>query len=383
MYSVLDNYLLARLVREANNVFKFNELVDVSAEWPDDVRGSTQVIASLTSDTHTMYSPDNFYGTLYSYVSLANIDTNTYPGKTISWVTEDPPNVLLPGYYFIDNNPLSDGTGSELTVTPFLVDTFTFDYDPDELEIIMPDSFTTAEPASIRVQASEEGCPPRFLIEDNDYTVSISTGRIEFINDCLWQGLTITVEWCFWGTSSGPHSIKPGCVYNDIIPGVNLFTHYDIFEPDRQLIAIEGSRQAIAEVYSARWQVSATYKVFTRSTIDRGRVSDELKNALAFDIRNRLGTDGITVESIASSRNAEVQYDTPSEYTFQTDINFEMSVPWFVARTFLIPIRKVSIFVNAPDVLSDILAVDIEEPRLIFTTEFSAAVAPGDFARIK
>jgi len=91
----------------------------------------------------------------------------------------------------------------------------------------------------------------------------------------------------------------------------------------------------------------------------------------------------MVIVDVSSSRASEVQYDTPNEYSFQGEVAFDISVPWFQASTYLVPLQSISIIEPAPDHMQDLVAAHAETPRFIYRTKFDALLDAADTERIK
>lgn len=388
MYSILDNYLLARLISDLAMECSNDPAVSVDAEFPEDLRKSKQVVVSLRSDSHVQTMPSNLYGVLHSLVSLAEYPSQEYPSSSIIWANEvqEADSIVQAGFYFTEVTANEDNTAANLTITPLFYDKVNIEYKETYNPFEMPESFKQATPASIRVSENSYVDNPRFLILGTHYDVDQIAGNITIHWGASYEGAPFEVEWYYWGDAIGPVEIEPGRIYDNILPGVRLFFGHDIFHapdtPDKQIVAVESKRIPIADVFAGRWRVSMSVMVYTQSKIDLGRLVDKIKQAIAVKFYALYGDEGMVIMDVTSSRSSEVQYDTPEEYSFQGEVTFDISVPWFQASTYLIPLLSMSIISPAPDSMSDLEAAEAESQRFVYRTRFDTLLDTSDIERV-
>ena len=90
VYSVIGNYVLARLVSDIKHVLRVYPEVSVGAEFPNSAYSPVQVLVAVRSETHEQGAASNLYGVLESYAAAAAYPGDQWRGDLITWVSETP-----------------------------------------------------------------------------------------------------------------------------------------------------------------------------------------------------------------------------------------------------------------------------------------------------
>ncbi len=350
MYYQLTHVLKRRLIRELKESFgrhpKFNKITN----WIKDRYSYADVpqfgiVIKNASSSKVQLSPDNFQGSVSSYVKLAGVAN--FPNTSVEWAREDRQSLDLrqgvfpspPGIYYI-----------------VITSPTTFEVDPllsanNELLLEAKDNTTTT--AYLRnapifpnfLQIFNGG----FLMRPNiDYTIDIATGVVTFINPPP-QGSVVRANYFYPAQTRGPFNITTNYFDNEAIPGVILAFGARVQQVapegqtvlDKQAVIISRERDETALEFGGHWETSFNFDCIARDPMQLEEIADYTLMTLWGEKKNQLELEGITIQDISHGGEAEEEYDSVTgdlwytstmSITFRSDWMIWTPLPFTVSR---------------------------------------------------
>ena len=342
MYHVLTQHLSRTLLLEMRRFWSF------SPQYPDMVkniqgkfsfreRPQQGIILQNISGSAVPLSPDNFMGTVNSYVTLASV--NSHPGMFLEWVREDAKAIQrnggvfpsLPGVYYIQ-------------IDEVFKDRFTFRIGP-LLEVIneplMMVNETTARlgrgralEGSVRLYLA----PGDILLKEGvNYTVDAENGLIYLLHP-LAAGDCLYADYRYPATDVDSPSVREGDepwtgLYNralcEPLPGVVLAFGRRVAPGDLMAVVINSRRDFASLEFGGRWDSSVDIEVFARDIYEQRDILDQTLGYLWGVLRPRLSTRGIEMSNLSNGGESEEPYnDVADEYYYSASISFSLQSDW-------------------------------------------------------
>lgn len=330
MYFQLTEAIKRRMIIELRKYWKdhpkYQDLVDnIQGKFSFRERPQTGIIVKTGSANTVGLSPDNFVGTIHSYVSLTRVGNNL--GQAIEWVREDSAairrnNGVFPtksGIYYIeltqDNefyvDPLLDVRNERVTKVT-------------STEFQLQSSFLKG---TLRLYQHPAHLP---LYEDLNYTVDPNTGTIT-LTDPLGDGLSLIADYRTPQASMGPFYIKENHARRDILDGVIIAFGRRCKKGDQLAIVVSSYREPTALEYGGRWDLSLDFDVIARDVYAQQEISDRSVFWLWGIARSWFNQEGIEVNEVSLGGESEEVYDeTGDDYYYTSSFSMSVTTDWSI-----------------------------------------------------
>lgn len=335
MYYQLSAALKRRLIMELRRYWeyhpKYKDLVgNIQGKYSFLERPQHGMVVRVGGGSQFTLSPDNYIGTVISYVTLAKV--KNFPGLSIEWVREDAIAIQNnggifpspPGVYFIELteedefyvDPLLDVINEQATQ----VDALTFQLQNAPLEgtvrlFEMPAGYQLYEPDAYTMTRDSQGKP---------------TGEI-ILKTPLSRGRYLAVDYRYARSSTGPHKLYPTYANNQVIPGVVLAFGNRNKKGDRLAVVVEPTRSPSALEYGGRWDVSFEIEIMSRDVEAQEEITDQTLIYLFGILRSYLSTEGIEMLDLSLGGEAEEVYDeNGDDYFYTASMSLTLQADWSV-----------------------------------------------------
>jgi len=343
MFANLTEAVKRRLVLELRRFWSYDpkyrdEIVNnIQGKYAFDERPQMGIVIKGSSATPMQLSADNFQGTVISYCHLAKVFDK--PGLAIEWIREDSLALQKNGgvfpskrgiYYIEIRRETVQITGVTTHGLVFYVDPL---LDILDEQPIKRSNFTfdlrngSFHPGSIRVYLMPGNIP---LTENLDYTADPDTGRIQLAR-AVPPNEFLSVDYRHAAPSSGPFLVPQDGSNNTAIPGVVLAFGRRSEDGDVMAVVIGDQREATAQEYGGRWEISLDIDVLARDTVAQSEITDKTVMFLFAVLRNQLTNEGIEITQVSMSGEAEETYDeTGDDYYYTASISVTVLTDWSI-----------------------------------------------------
>lgn len=305
-------------------------------------RPSYGIIVKTGSGSRVDLSPDNYVGTVISYVYLTKV--KNFPGVAIEWVREDGRAIQendgrfpsAPGVYFIEL------TGDEEFYVDPLLDTY---HEP----VSLTDS-TTAQlqhaPLAGTLRLYE--MPAGFLLAEGvNYTMTLDgqgkpNGEI-ILAKALTGGRMLSADYRYPGASTGPHILVPGRSNNTAIPGCVLAFGRRNEKGDRLAVVVQPIRSPAALEYGGKWELTLDFDVTARDVYAQQDIADQTVIYLWGVLRSYLSSEGIELTDVSLGGESEEIFDeNGDDYFYNSSFTVTVQTDWSVHVPLNIFLRQVA-----------------------------------------
>lgn len=301
-------------------------------------QGQHSIVVLNASGNVVSLSPDNFQGTVKSYVHLARV--GQYPGTSIEWVREDSLAIRrnggtfpsLPGVYYITI------TGTEDAPT-FTVQSLLDVLDEQVTKI----DDTTYQLSQIPVDGTLRlyDMPGNTeLVENVNYTLDEQTGEITLLTDL--NGGILSADFRYRGPTGGPYDIIENFSNVEAVPGVVIVFGRRVQVGDQLGVVVSQYRQLTALEYGGRWNFAVDIEIRSRDDISQSEITDMTAFYLWGLARPRLSDEGIEITNLSIGGESEEPYDeVGDDYWYLGSISLEIEADWLFHVPLTAVVRRV------------------------------------------
>jgi hypothetical protein len=360
----------------------YNKVVDhIQNKYAFTERPQFGIVIKGSSANKVALSGDNFIGTIYSHVMLANVGVPAYP---LEWIREDLNTVrdnggtfpLAPGIYYMEilaapDNPTDAG---QFIIDPLLTQT-----DEAVLQFVSGierEAQLQIPPVKGTVRLWEN--KRKLLKEGTDYTVDYDSGAVTFLSRSD-PNATITADYRYPVPSIGPVDFWWNQSNHTVLPGVILAFGKRAKVGDKVAIVVYQDRVEAARAFGGKFEVNLDLDVIAQDAAQMEEIADLVIMYLWGERKADLETEGIEIVDISMGGEAEETYDeTGDTYYYNASISLQLRADWEIHIPLPLTFSKVT--QETPEGKSGVVAVTLSLFHL------THAVLPDknhDYERIK
>lgn len=328
MYYYLTEAVRRRFIKELREFWsldpRYQDLVDnIQGKYSFQERPQYAIVVKTGGGTKVQFSPDNFIGTVMSYVALAKIPG--YPGISVEWVREDSIPIQEnggvfpspPGVYYCEMT-----SEDEFFVDPLL--------DIRDERVTM----TTASEGSLQGIPYEgslrifEVPSGKMLVPGVDYVMGADQVTV-YLTQPLPNKTSLSADYRMAGTTTGPWTVKPQTGLNKAIPGVVMVFGRRFQKGDRWAVLVSQVRESAYLQYGGKWELSVDLEIVARDVNAQAEISDQTAMFLWGTLRSNLVDEGIDVQDVSMGGETEEIYDeNADDYFFGASIAMTVQTDW-------------------------------------------------------
>jgi hypothetical protein len=343
VYNRLTEAIKKRMIAELRRFWSYDpvyrdDLVKhIQGKYSFRSRPPTSIILKGSSANHNALSADNFQGTVVSYCHVAKVDDN--PGLAIEWVRENGLAINENGgtcpsprgiYYIEVRNETVNVDGVIADRNVFYVDPLLEQVDEEPLQVsafLHQLANVPIHPDSLRVYELPGNLP---WVDGVNYTVNATTGLITAVNP-LPTGVSLSVDYRYAGTSTGPYLLLDNHTNVQAIPGVVLAFGRQIQDGDIMAVIVSDRREEVAHEYGGRWDISLDLDVMALDVNAQGEITDKTMGYLNGVLKNRLSQEGIEIMEVSMGGESEEIYDeNADDYFYNASISMTVQTDWSI-----------------------------------------------------
>jgi len=343
LFSTLTEALKSRILQELRGFwatdpnYRDSLVGNIQGRYSFLERPQQAIILKNQSASPLQLSADHYQGIVVSYCHLTKVAGQ--PGKALEWVREDgraiaANNGVFPssaGIYYIEirkEQHTLQGIFGEYFV--FYVDPLleVIDETPMQLEPrLFEVSAAKFHPGSLRVYEMPGNL---VLYEGINYTADATIGRITLARP-LPPGTTLSVDYRYPGTTTGPFVAPENGSANEAIPGVVLAFGRNFQEGDIMAVVVTSIREDAAKEYGGRWEMSMDLDIMARDITSQGEITDRTLTYLWTVARTKLSCEGIEITQVSMGGEAEEIYDeTGDDYFYTASLSISLTTDWAI-----------------------------------------------------
>lgn len=176
--------------------------------------------------------------------------------------------------------------------------------------------------------------------EVGDYILS---GNQVFLQIPVEPGQELRAFYSYREPTQGPFEVKKENSRNDLIPGAVLAFGQNFVHGDKAVVVVYPQRQYTADLYGGKFNLSLDMDIITRDPMDREDIVDLLLLNFQHYERERLAEEGLAIESVATSGEAEEIYDdNGDDYFFTSGISMSLLADWEISVPRPLTIERVT-----------------------------------------
>jgi hypothetical protein len=369
-YYWLINATKRRLIEELRDSFEKNPYFSkmsafIQDKYTFEERPQQAIIVKGSSSDRVILSPQNFIGTMHSYIMKATI--GSYPAIFIEWIREDtiaiqrnnhvfptPPAIFLVQLLAVDALMAKGQIQVERVRSIIDEPLITFETGTETTATLADEPMN----GSIKLFTSNA----YFLIEGEDYTVE---AQVITFTTPFQAGTSIIADYKVWDGFIGEFAIEAYTAYNQIIPGVVIAFGNRLKVGDRCAIVVTPTRTAAFQEYGGHFNMSFDLDIIARDPKQAEQISDFSVMAL-LDKKELFEDDGLTLnEGPSQGGEAEDVYDEEGNENYHTqsvkvgyltDWAYYKPLPITIAQ--ILPVRVIAAIMTPsvvdPDKLWDV-----------------------------
>jgi hypothetical protein len=342
VYYQMTEQVKRRMIEELRRFWathpRYADIVDhIQGKYSFKERPQYGIVLKSASASHMQMSADNFLGTVHSYVMLSTIGDS--PGLSVEWVREDSLAIQrnqgrfpsLPGVYYCEVQEASPPN------PPYLAEaTYEFYVDPlldvtnETLARIDDLHYQTTSPpldGSLRLFEMPGAVP---LKVGEDYTVDYTTGVVALAVPVVRRG-SLSADYRYVGTSTGPHPLALGESNHTAIPGAVIAFGRRVQAGDRFAVVVTPYREPVALEYGGRWELSIDFDIIARDVFAQQEISDATIMYLWGVARNRLSSEGIEITQVSGGGESEEAADeNADDYFYNASFSVSLQADWAI-----------------------------------------------------
>ena len=310
---------------------------NIQGKYSFDERPQQFIVLKSVSANPIRFSADNFQGTVVSYCHLTKVYGKN--GTSIEWVREDGRAIQKaggdfpsgPGVYYIEvrrEDYSFEGVPRQYLV--FYVDPLlqVIDETPTQMSTVIYDvSQGKFQDGSLVVYEMPGNLP---LYADINYKADPDTGRITLV-EALPSGVSLSVDYYYAGTSTGPFAVEENGANNTAIPGVVLAFGRRAYEGDVMAVVVTERREDAAREYGGKFEMSLDFDIMARDVHAQGEITDRTLMFLNAQLRDRLSYEGIEIDQVSMGGETEEVYDdVGDDYFYGASISMTVMTDWSI-----------------------------------------------------
>lgn len=329
MYYFLTTALSRRVVQELRAFWathpRYQDLVDnIQGKYSFEQRPQYGIVVKVGAANQVQLSPDNFVGTVQSYVTIARIPG--YTGLSCEWVREDSLAIkanggrfpTLPGTYYIEMteddqfyvDPLLEIRNERLTMTT-------------SSEGVLQQ---VPYEKSLRLIEVPGG---RLYVEGTDYTIG-DDGVTVYLREPLLMGTALSATYRYTGETTGPWEAKALYGYNKAIPGCVLVFGRRAKKGDRFAVLVTDTREDSYLEYGGRWDLTVDIDIIARDVYAQREIADLTAMYLWSSFRPNVINEGIDISEVSMGGETEEVFDeNADDYFYNSTISMTAQTDWF------------------------------------------------------
>jgi len=335
-----------------------------------DERPQQALVVKGASALPIRFSADNFQGTVVSYCSL--FKTAAQPGTSVEWVREDVRAIQKNGgvfpseagiYYIEVRREEYAWQGVPRQYLVFYVDPLlsVLDESPSK-SAVDPRIYTVSagsfHPGSLAVYEMPGNLP---LTDGINFSSDPITGEITLVRPLPTQS-SLSVDYRYAGTSTGPFPVEENGANNSAIPGVILAFGRRAQEGDVMAVRVSNLREPSAREYGGRFEVSLDIDVLARDVHAQAEIADRTFMYLQAELRDRLSFEGIEIDQVSNSGEAEESYDENEDSLYYTaSLSLTIMTNWSIR----LPLGPAFTRIIANTVEAEQIASALDDDQLI------------------
>lgn len=342
MFYRLSGALKDRFIEDLRRYWKYHPKYpdlpnNIQGKYSFEERPNWGIIVKVSGGSRVDMSADNYRGITHSYVYLAKVPN--YNGLAIEWVREDIRAIQQsgqmfpspPGVYYIelteDNefyvDPLLDERNEQVTKVT-------------DTEWQLQRGFLAG---TLRLYEMPNG----FMFQEGvNYTADPNTGTIT-LTQPMGRGRSLVADYRYPGETTGPHPIYENYANNTAIPGCVLAFGRRNKKGDRMAVVVQEVRQAAAQEYGGRWEISLDFEVLARDVDHQQEIIDQTVIYLWGILRSQLSSEGIEVNDVSLGGETEEVYDeTGDDYYYNATFSLTAETEWTVFVPLVATLRHIA-----------------------------------------
>jgi len=300
-------------------------------------RPQQAIILKNASASPFQLSADHYQGTVISYCHLTKVYGQE--GTSIEWVREDARAIAANNGVFPSNAGIYyiEVRNEEVVYRGVTGEHMVFYVDP--LMEVMDERAIQLEPRLYELGAGSfhagslrvyEMPGNLVLYEGINYTADPATGRIELASP-LPPGSTLSCDYRYAGTSTGPFLLGENGSNNHAIPGVVLAFGRRAYDGDIMAVVVTQQREEAAREYGGRWEMSLDFDIMARDVHAQGEITDRTLMYLYGPARAALSGEGIEITMASMGGEAEEIYDeNGDDYFYTASLSLQVMTDWAI-----------------------------------------------------
>ena len=268
-------------------------------------------------------------GTVQSYVFCAKIPG--YTNTSLEWVREDSIAIRAcrgrfpsaPGVYYCEITDLNPKTGvARMYVDPLL-------------QVRDERPFLVSASEAVLMNVPYEGSlrlyelPGSILLQPGtDYTIG-SDGMTITLTNPLLPKLSLSADYMYPGTATGPWDITPQTGFNRIIPGTVMAFGRGLQKGDRFAVIVSDVREEAYEEYGGKWELSIDIDIIARDVASQQEIADRTAMFLWAQLRPKVINQGIDIQDVSMGGESEEPYDdNGDDYYYNSSLSMTIQADW-------------------------------------------------------
>jgi len=300
-------------------------------------RPQEAIILKSQSASPFQLAADHFQGTIIAYCFLTKVYGQN--GTSIEWVRENGTAIRAnngvfpspPGVYYIEvREEVITYRGEQTERLVFYVDPL-LDVIDETATMLGPRLYEVGagafHPGSLQVYEMPGNI---LLYEGVNYTADATTGQITLAAP-LPSNTSMSVDYRYAGTSTGPFPLPENGADVDAIPGVVLAFGRRAYDGDIMAVVVTERREDVAKEFGGRWEMSMDMDIMARDVYAQGEITDRTLMYLHTEARERLSTEGIEITSVSMGGEAEEIYDeNGDDYFYTASLSLSVMTDWAI-----------------------------------------------------
>jgi len=330
VYFHLTEATRRRLIKELRAYWslhpRYQDIIDnIQGKFSFEERPQYGIILKTGSATKVQFSPDNFMGTVQSYVALAKIPG--YAGLSVDWVREDSLAIQANGGRF----PSQSGVYycEMVTEDTFFVDPL-LDVRDERILMTTPSEGTLQGipyAGSLRIFEMPSG---RLLRPGVNYTIGADQVTV-YLAVPLANGQALSADYRVAGVTTGPWKVEAQSGLSHVIPGVVLVFGRRYQKGDRWAIIVSQIREPAYMEYGGKWELGIDIDIIARDVNAQVEIADQTAMFLWAILRPNLVDEGLDIMDVSMGGESEEIYDeNGDDYFYNSAISMTIQVDWFL-----------------------------------------------------
>lgn len=304
---------------------RYQDLINnIQGKYSFEERPQYGIIVKTGSAGKIQFAPDNFMGTVKSYVALASLPG--YPGTSVEWVREDSLAIQAnggsfpspPGIYYCEMT-----SEDEFHVDPLL------EVRNEYVTLISPTEGTLQTVPYGQSLRLYELPSSHLLTPGQDYTVGEDGVTINF-SEPIPDQVTVSADYRYPGETTGPWKIpQPQVGLNKAIPGCVLVFGRRYQKGDRFAILVSQTREDAYLEYGGKWELSLDLDIIARDVDSQMEIADQTAMFLWATLRPKMIDQGIDVQDVSMGGESEEVYDeNADDYFYNSSLSMTVQTDW-------------------------------------------------------